>query len=384
VRQRKRTTRLASGLLLTAVAALSAQACTSAAGGTATAAGAAGSSSSVSSDAVWPQLTLSSAQAAFRSYATTSDQAAQTGNRTLALSVLTGMASDAMSIQYLLTKQSGTLPPYTRYTYGTPAFYLPKPPGAGQPQYFVANVARTLVPGTTAMTSSGQDKAAGVQLPSSGRVLMLFEKSASSGHWRLASLSQLAPGQAVPALATDSHGYAIVESLGAPSSTALVRPALAPALQATVVDDGPSSAASQVVASGPLTTGMYDQAASAARGITAPPGDVHQWLLEGSSYARLALATADGGVLVLYSMYLNNIVETKSALDQDISVTSGPAIAVPDFVKPLLPASRWTPHTRLQVQDILSFAAIDPPAAQSGQKIQVIAIGGGLRYAYSN
>jgi hypothetical protein len=373
---------MASGLLLTAVAALSAQACTSAVS-TATAGTAAGSSPAVSSDAVWPQLTLDSAQAAFRFYAATSDKAARTGNKALALSVLAEAAWDSVNVQYQLAGQSGTLPPYTRYTYGTPAFYLPKPPPAGEPQYFVANVVRTPVPGTTAMTS-GQDVTAGVQLPTAGRVLMLFEKSSSSARWRLASVSQLAAGETVPALATDSHGYAIVESFGAPSSTALVRPALAPVLQATVVDDGPASAASQVVASGPLTTGIYDQAASAALGLAAPSGDVHQWLLEGSDYARLALRTADGGALVLYAMYLNDTVETQSALRQDVPVRPGPTITVPGFATPLLSSSRLTPRKKLEIQDILSFAAIDPPAASAGQKIQVIAIGGGLRYVDSD
>jgi hypothetical protein len=376
--------RMASGLLLTAVAASSVQACTSSPASTATSTAAnAGTSSSASSSAVWPQLTLSSAQAAFDSYVATSDQAAQTGDRALALSVLAGVAGDAMNTQYRLARQSGAQPPYTRYTYGTPTFYLPKPAPAGNPQYFVANVVRTPVPGTTAMTSSAQDVAAGVPLPSAGRVLMLFQKSSSGIHWRLASASQLAPGETVPALATDSNGYAIVESLSAPSSTALVRPGVAPALQATVVDDGPVSAASQVVASGPLTTGMYDQAITAASGLAAPNGDVHQWLLEGSSYARLALRTAAGGVLILYAMYLDNIVETQSALNQDVPVKPGPTITVPAFAKALLPHSRWTPRTRLETQDILSFAAVVPPAAPAGQKLSVIAIGGGLRYVDS-
>jgi len=369
---------MASGLLLTAVAALSTQACTSAASTATT-----GNSSSVSSAAGRPQLTLGSVQATFRGYVAASDQAARTGNRTLALSVLTGMAWDIMDTQYRIARKSGAAPPYTRYTYGTPTFYRPKLV-AGGPQYFVASVLRTPVPGTTAMTQSSQDVTAGVNLPGAGQVLMLFQKPSSSSHWRLASTSQLAPGETVPALATDSHGNVIVESLSAPSSTALVRPALAPVLQATVVDDGPASLASQVVASGPLTTGIYDQATSAARGLQAPPGDVHQWLLEGSSYARLALRTSDGGVLVLYSMYLNDTIETKSALDQNDSARSGPPITVPDFVKVLLPPSRWTPHTRLETQDILSFAAIVPPTASTGQKIRVIAIGGGLRYADSD
>jgi hypothetical protein len=373
---------MAFGLLLTAVAALSVQACTSAAVSTATAASARGSAPPVSLVAAWPQLTLDSAQAAFRGYVASSDQAARTGNRALALSVLTGVAADTVNTQYDLAGQSGTLPPYTRYTYGTPVFYLPTPPAAGQPQYFVANVVRTPVPGTTAMTT-GQDVTAGVQLPSAGRVLMLFQKFTSGGSWRLGSVSQLAPGETVPALATDSHGYVIVEMFDAPSSTALVRPAVAPALHATIVDDGPASAASAVVASGPLTTGMYDEAAASEHGLAAPAGDVHQWLLQGSSYARLALRTADGGALVLYAMYLDDIVETRSALNQDVPVKWGPAIMVPDFVKPLLSPSRWTPRRRLETQDILSFAAIDPPVAPAGHKIQVIAIGGGLRFATS-
>jgi hypothetical protein len=375
---------MALGLLLTAVAALSVQACTSAAVSTATAANAAGHSS-VSSSGASHQGTLDVAEATFSNYVTVSDNAARMGSRVLALSVLGGVAWDTVKTEYELARQSGALPPYTRYTYGTPAFYLPQPASAGNPQYFVVDVVRTPVAGTTAMTSSSQDVTAGVQLPSVGRVLMLFQKPSPTSRWLLASVSQLAPGETVPALATDSHGYVIVEKFGTPGSRQLVRPALAPALQASVVDDGPASFASQVVASGPLTTGMYEQATGSARGITAPSGDIHQWLLEGSSDARLALRTADGGVLILYAMYLDNTIETRSALNQDIPVASGPPITVPDFVKPLLSQSKsnQAPRVKLATQDVLSFAAIIPPVAPAGQKISVIAIGGGLRYAYS-
>jgi hypothetical protein len=288
-----------------------------------------------------------------------------------------------MRTQYYLAQQSSAVPPYTRYTYGTPAFYLPTPASAGDPQYFVAAVMRTPVPGTTSMTSSSQDVAAGVPLPSAGQALMLFEKSGGHSSWDLSSVSQLAPGESVPALATDGHGYVIAEKFSVPSSTSLVRPALAPPLQATVVDDGPASAASQVVASGPLTTGMYATAVTSARGFATPAGDIHQWLLEGASYSRLALRTAAGGVFILYAMYYNNTVETRSALNQDVPIQSGPPITVPDYVKPLLSPSRWTPRIKLQTQDVLSFAAVIPATAQAGQggagaKIRVIAIGGGL------
>jgi hypothetical protein len=151
-----------------------------------------------------------------------------------------------------------------------------------------------------------------------------------------------------------------------------------------VVDDGPASPASRLVASGPFTTGLYQQAATSARGISAPPGDVYQWVLEGSNYGRLALRTADGGVLVLYAMYLNTTVETRSALSQDVPVLPGPPITVPAYLRPLLLAGqqgRYEPRTRLQSQDTLSFVAVVPPAADKAAKIRVIAIGGGIHTA---
>jgi hypothetical protein len=231
------------------------------------------------------------------------------------------------------------------------------------------------------MTPSSQDTAAGVPLSAAGRVLFLFEKSAADGSWQLASTSQLLPGESLPALATDSHGYVVLESFNQPTGSPLVIPALAPPLQASVVDDGPASAAARVVASGPLTTGLYKESATSARGIAPPPGDAYQWLLEGSNYGRLAVKTVGGGVLVLYAMYLNTTVETRSVLSQDIPVLPGPTITVPGFVRPLLAPARWTPQKRLQTQDIVTFAAIDPPSTDKSAKIQVIAVGGGLNTA---
>ncbi len=305
---------------------------------------------------------MTEAQAAYRAYIATSDRASAIGNRSLALSVV-----DDVQAGHRRTPSSRSRgvnarrPPYPRYSYGAPAIFLPGGIAGGNPQYFVADVTRTPVPGTVAMTPSSQDVTAGVQLPSAGRVLMVFEKPGPGHLWWVASVSQLAPGATVPALATDSNGYVITERFSSPGAALLVRPALAPPLQATVVDDGPASAASAVVANGPLTTGLYQSAVSSAQGITAPPGDVHQWLLEGASYGRLALKTTDGGVLVLYSMYLNDTVETMSVLNQAIPVLPGPPISVPDYVKPLLRHPDSIPRTRLQIQEILSFAAIDPP-----------------------
>jgi hypothetical protein len=335
------------------------------------------------SQAYWPQLTLSDAQSAYAGYVNTSNLAARTGDKALAQTVVQGMASDTLYTEYAIAQANHLKPPYLAYSYGTPKYYLPQPPPAGQPQYFVVSVTRSPVPGTTPMVPAAQDVAADVQLSASGTVLMLFEKSASGGRWQVASISQLAPGESVPALATDQHGYVILDSMTGPG-TQLVSPTLTPPLAATVVDDGPASPAAQVVASGPLTTGLYQLASTSTRGLAAPPGDVYEWLLEGSSYGRLSLQTADGGSLVLYAMYFNRTVQTPSSLNQDVPVRSGPTITVPDYVKALLSQDKWTPTTKLQTQDILSFAAIDPPAADKTAKIQVIAIGGGIRSALSD
>jgi hypothetical protein len=214
---------------------------------------------------------------------------------------------------------------------------------------------------------------------------MLFEQAAEGGPWQLASTSQLMPGQAIPKLATDSRGYVHIQPMNTASARQLVRPALTGPLQAAVVDDGPASPASRVVAGGPLTTGMYDAARTSARGISAPQGDDYAWVLEGSNYGKLSLATADGGALVLYAMYLRTTVQTPSVSAQVIPLVPGPAITIPAFVKPLLPKGRHNARNRLLAEDVLSFAAIDPPAPGQGAatpaKIQVIAIGGGVRYA---
>jgi hypothetical protein len=388
--------RLASGLALTAAAALGMAGCTSGASSTiaSTRQATPGGTSS-------PALTLTQAQAAYRAYLATSDRAAAIGNRSLALSVVNDVQAALVDTQFNVARATHVKPPFPRYSYGTPAFFLPEAAPAGDPQYFVVSADRAPVaatgPAATGATAApggvpSPDLAAGVALPAQGHVLMLFEQPAKGATWRLASTSQLAPGQSVPKLATDSHGYALTESMSAPDASQLVRPALAGPLQAAVVDDGPASAASRVVASGPLTTGMYEMARTSARGVSAPPGDAYQWMLEGSNYAHLALRTADGGALVLYAMYLNTLVQTPSVIAQADPLAPGPPIAIPDYLKALMPGAQGPARSRLLAKDVLSFAAVDPPAPKRGAqeaaspgtpaaKIQVIAIGGGVRYA---
>jgi hypothetical protein len=206
---------------------------------------------------------------------------------------------------------------------------------------------------------------------------MLFEQAGASAPWLLASTSSLAAGETLPKLATDSAGG--VPAVTPTTGTLLAQPDYVGALQAAVVDDGPANAAAKAVADGPLTTGLYQGSASHASGLTAPPGDVYQWELDGSSLPQFALRTAAGGALVFYAMTLNTTVAVPGVLDKASPVLSGPPIQVPADVRRLLPPGQPAPLVQLQSAQTLSFAAVDP--APGSAKVQVIAMGGGLTSA---
>lgn len=255
-------------------------------------------------------------------------------------------------------------------TYGPPTFYLPE--AAAYPRFFVAETTETIKgspSGATAVAAAG-----GVMLSVNGTVLMLFEQASASAPWLIASISRLAPGVTLPRLATDRAGYIPIVPL---SDTALrAQPDDTGALQAAVVDDGPASAATRVVADGLLTTGMYERARDHAGGLTAPRGDVYQWELAGTSFPAFALRTAGGGALVFYAMALNTTVAVPGYINKANPVRPGPYIQVPADVRFLLPRDQPPALIQLQSQQLLSFAAVDPPPGKA--KIQVIAIGGGL------
>jgi hypothetical protein len=267
-------------------------------------------------------------------------------------------------------------PALGQYTYGTPAFYLPEP--GGYPHFFVTDVTRALVaegasPGQDATTSVG-----GAEVPVDGRVLMVFVHSAPAGPWQLASVAQFPSGTTLPRLATDKNGY--IPQVSLKSTDLLAQPYATGPLQAAVVDEGPASAAAKVVAPGPLTTGLYQEARNRADiGLEVPTGDAYQWSMDGSPYPAFALRTADGGALVLYGMYLNSTVAVPGYFDDASPIQPGAPIEVPPGLLPSLPSGQRAPRVKLLVQDLLSFAAIDPPASPA--KITVLAIGGGLNYA---
>lgn len=356
-------TRLLPGAALAVTAALAAAGCSSAP-----------AASTTGTSGTAPAVTTAQARQVFGSYVTVAGHAVTTGDAVLALSNVTGVQKAAITTQLEAAKAgTGGL---TRYRYGTPTFYLPQPDG--YPRWFVAGVQRTLVgqPGAPGGT-------AGVPLPGTGQVLMVFRQDSAASPWLLASISQLAPGTTVPALATDSAGYVATVPLS--SGTQLASPDVTGPLQAAVVDDGPASPAAKVVAAGNLTTGIYDAARASVAGLTAPPGDIYQWDLEGSNFARYTLRTADGGALVFYAMYLTSTVEVPALLNKGV-VKAGLPITVPGYLAFLLTPRPTAPRVQLEAQQLLSFAAIDPPASgpASAAKIQVIAMGGGLIYAYDS
>ena len=377
-RRPRRPTAVPAFALATALASvLAAAACTSApASSGPSTAGARGTAS--------PGITAAEARQVFGRYAATAATAVSPASASSLLSLVTGVeravltatrASHAVVVNGTSPNASGAYgsslsvkPAVAVYTYGSPTFY--RPAAAGYPRFFVASAKRTLRGADGATTGPG-----GAPAPPDGLALMLFEQASAGAPWLLGSISQLPAGVTAPKLATDGAGY--VPTVPLSDASLLAQPGDTGPLQAGVVDEGPASAATRVMADGPLTTGMYQSAVDHAGGLTAPPGDVYQWELDGSSLPQFALRTAAGGALVFYAMSLTTTVAVPDVINKADPVHSGPPIQVPADVQMLLPAGRPAPLVQLSAYLTLSFAAVDPAAAGSA-KIQVIAVGGGL------
>jgi hypothetical protein len=379
-RTQPRASRLITGPAFGLAAALAAAGSTSApvspapAAGPRTAAGAA------------PAITVAQARQVFTTYAAASTAAGRTDDEKPLLAGATGvqravLAATIASRQVVIASSntSGGYNSTLTITFGTPApsygppsFYLPE--RAGYPRFFVASAAqRPAVAGPVAGYVPAPS-AGGTTAAASGTALLVFEQASAGAPWRLASSCTLAAGAALPRLAADSAGYVPVVAPAAASL--LTQPDDVGPLQAAVVDDGPSSAAARAVAAGPLTTGLYQGAVGHSGGMTAPPGDVYQWELDGTSYPEFALRTAAGGALVFYAMTLTTTVAVPGYLNQADPVRSGPPIQVPPLLLPLLPAGQAAPLVQLSSGQLLSFAAVDP--APGTARVRVIAVGGGL------
>jgi hypothetical protein len=372
-KQRTRARRLIIGpvLGLTAIlaAVLAAAGCGSEAPKTA---GTTDDTPAVASGADGPAITAAQARRVFDAYVAGAAAAARSGDESRALSLLTG-TQRAVTAAALGSHPVTATPSRGRYSYGTPTFYLPD--RVGYPHFFV--VGATQAQAGAAAGGRATSTVGGATIPVDGPALLLFEQAAASGPWLLASDSRLPQGMSLPALASDDGGYIPVVQPAA--ATLLAQPDDVGALQSAVVDEGPSNAAAGAVAAGPLTTGMYQGAVDRVDGLRAPQGDVYQWELQGASYPVFALRTAGGGALVFYAMTLSTTVAVPDVINDADPIRSGPPIQVPPPVNALLPKGQPTPLVQLQSQQILSFAAVDPPTPNA--KIQVIAIGGGLTSA---
>jgi hypothetical protein len=307
--------------------------------------------STQASSAARPDLTLSQARTVYQSYITASDSAAEQGDADTGLSVVADASWAFVHAQYTALASSHT--PVQRYSYGTPAFYVPVV--SGYPHWFVVDVPRR--------TASSP--------PSS--MLMVFGQSAARGQWTLDGDAALEPGQGMPAIATDARGYAI--SLSPYQSGLLLQPNLLGPTQAAVVNEGPASASSSLITPGPQTTSLYNQQ-SAVYAATAKDLE-YTWYMGGTAFPVFALKTADGGALVLYGMSLNTEVEYPVG-------TEGSPIPIPADVRPLLGTPAEVGYHSVEANWTYEYATVDPPASVSNGKATVIAATGAITYTHAD
>jgi hypothetical protein len=288
-------------------------------------------------------VTFADARAAYQTYLNVSHVAAATGDVASALTVVTSAQWVQTRSQYNALVSAGT--PVPRYRYGTPTFYVPGL--SGFPQWFVVTANRTTV-------TSGKPGA-------TDSTLMLFAREKPTEDWTLSGTAVLS--RPLPAIARDADGYAVPVSTR--DSSLLLRPDVAGATQAAVVDDGPSSPATGVIAAGPLTTGLH--AAQAARAAAEQRrGLQYQWLLQGAPFPQVGLRLAgSGGALIMYGMYLNTSNEHPN-------LVAGSPIGVPAEFKPMLAEPTEIGYHAVLANWAYQFAAIDPPATARNGKLEVI------------
>ena len=300
-------------------------------------------------------LTVSGARAAYDSYLAASNAAAAAGNEVQGLALAADAQWAVLHAQYTALASTGK--PVPQYRYGTPTFYVPAL--SGYPQWFMVATTRTQVASGAASGGAGTN------------TIMLFERSAAGQPWTLNGTAAL--DRPLPAIATDKDGYAIAVSRSDPDL--LLPPDTVGPSQAGVVDEGPTNPSAAVIASGPLTTGLYAAQFAQSKSDSAR-GWYYQWLLEGSPFLQFGLRTTDGGALVLYGMYLDTTTEHPG-------LVSGSPIPVPAAFTPLLAAPTEVGYHAVYANWTFQYAAIDPPASAKAGKIQVIADGGGPSYGHA-
>ncbi|MFC4910408.1 hypothetical protein [Actinomadura gamaensis] len=277
----------------------------------------------------------------FRSWSVNDDVARASGDERLALSwVVDG--------QYALTaaefrKASHDGDPVPRFSYGQPTFYVPKFQEVKTfPQWFVAAVPRT---------EQGKPK-------STRTALMAFILRSPGDQWKLSLETDLDPKAKLPKVVLDGQGYATALLTG--DTSVLIRPRDLPGIQATIAAEGPSSVASKVMASGPVTTGMNADI-QAARKKARHQGLGFSSVVVATPYPIFALRTEQGGGLVLYSLFRNNSLYVKS---KDRPKRKPP---IPPETAHLLDGT--VPGYEIDYTETLQLAAADPANPKSNANL---------------
>jgi hypothetical protein len=294
-------------------------------------------------------LTIGAAEAAYQAYVTASRTAAVQGEKARSLAIVGDAEWSIVNEQFTALTVAST--PVPAYRYGQPVFYVPAL--TTWSEWFMVAVPRTALTG----------EAAGV----TDSTVLLFEKRGPDLPWTVDGSVVL--DRPLPAIARDKDGYAI--ALSTADSELLLPPDVVGASQAAVVDNGTEAPSIAVVGDGPLTTGWYQAQAAQARSAAAQ-GLQYTWLLEGTDYALFSLKTADGGALVMYGMYLNTTTSHPG-------LAAGAPIPVPAAFTPLTGPTQVGYHA-VDANWTYEFAAVDPPNAAHGAKLQVIASAGGPTY----
>jgi hypothetical protein len=296
-------------------------------------------------------LTLAAAQSAYQSYVAVSHTAATQENKAQSLAIVGDAQWSIVNEQFTALTTAST--PVPTYRYGQPVFYVPAL--TTWSEWFMVAVPRTAETGAQAGTTAN--------------TILLFEKRGPDLPWTVDGSVVL--DQPLPAIARDQAGYAI--ALSTADSHLLLPPDTVGASQAAVVDNGAEAPSTAVVADGPLTMGWYQAQAAQARSDAARDTQ-YQWLLEGSDFALFSLQTADGGALVMYGMYLNTTTEHPG-------LAAGAPIPVPAVFTPL--TGPQVGYHAVYANWTYEFAALDPPPAAHGAKLQVIASAGSPTYGHA-
>jgi hypothetical protein len=295
-------------------------------------------------------LTIAAAHTAYQQYLTSSRQDA--GDQAKALDLVAAAAWAQAKGQYEALASTGTAIP--AYRYGAPTFYVPAL--TDYPRWFMVQVPR-------ATEANGH-------LGPLAQTLMVFDKLTPDGTWTLNGTTAI--DGSLPALKMND-GYAV--AVAADDESLLLRPDVVGATQAAVVDEGTANPSAAVISPGPLTTGLY-AAQDGHASAEAAHDLVYSWLLEGAPFPVSGLATADGGALVLYGMYLNTTTSHPN-------LVAGSPIPVPAGFAPLLAAPTEIGYHAVYANWTYQFAAVDPPPTQKNAKVSVISANGAPSFGHA-